>query len=480
MAGGSLKASLLRILAFPVLINGVIAIACFTSLGTILGWQSPERASMPIWLGNGLPFVQFLTLAYLLDRLIHWLASGTALPRLGVQLVSVVIYFSALAFAVSLVLGESLGTLLAASGIVGLAIGFAVRGLLADLFSGIVLHLDSHLSPGDWIDMNHRGREISGKLIDIQWRAVVIADRMENLVLIPNSEFTTTHVINRSRPTSATEYGAALPIGSEYDRARITQILETALARVVADGTILSKPGPYVRVGGLDNGLITYRMFYCVDPSKTAPPRAQSAVLGTSMDFLKSAGISLYPVRRTQYRRQLAPGHDRGTETEVRLGALANVPLLEVLSQSELQTLAEHAQLRRFAAGRTILRQGEDGDSMMVVVQGRLKVSIPDEQGGFRDVATIWPGECIGEMSLLTGEPRSATVTAQDAVTLYEVDKAALAPILQANPSQVDHLAAIIQRRRASGQDNSHAANAEQTTDAAKSLIGKIKKFFVL
>ncbi len=406
------------------------------------------------------------------------------------------LYFTAVAAAINLVFGESLGTILAASGIAGLAIGFALRGLLADMFSGIVLQLDSSLSIGEWIDVTHRGKEINGRLVDIQWRAVVIADRMENLVLIPNSEFTAATVVNRSRPAAASEYGAMLPVSSDYERGRVVAILETALARVTADGTILAKPGPYVRVGGLENGLVQYRLFYCVDPGRTAPPRAKSAVLSAAIDFLKSAGLHLYPVARTEFRRQALPGDDRYSELNIRLEALANVALLSVLSPEELRVLADASTFHQLPTGHSVLRAGETGDSMMVVAEGRLDVTIdgprdntidnPSDNPGDgaatrQTVATVWPGEYVGEMSLLTGEPRSATVTTVGRTSLFEIHKDALAPILEANPGVVARIAAIVAQRRAAMLDHDPGRHvADKALAAAEPLMARIRHFFRL
>ncbi|MFO1424518.1 MAG: mechanosensitive ion channel family protein [Candidatus Competibacteraceae bacterium] len=465
-----------RALLWPLTINAMAAAVCAALFGSAVGWNSVTRTGYSPWIGNGLPFLQILAMAFLANRLLHVVTSGTTLPKLGLQLVSVLVYFLAIAVSVSFVFNESLGTLLAASGIAGLVVGFAIRGLLADLFSGIVLHLDSNLTVGDWVDVSLRGKEFRGKVLDIQWRTVVITDRSENLVLIPNSEFVAATVVNRSRPTIATEYGATLAVGSEYDRRRVVAILETALARVTTEGSVLKHPAAYVRVGGLEGGLVLYRMFYSVDPGTTAPLRAQSTVIGTAIDFLKAAGIHLYPIQRTHHCRPTLPGYDRHTEADIRQQTLANVRLLSVLSHDELRLLAEATTLRSFRHGQTVMRAGEAGESMMVVVEGRLEVTTDGLEGPIV-VATLWPGECVGEMSLLTGAPRSATVIAAGDVFLFEVDKAALAPILAANQSLVKNIATLIETRHA-GNGNSDVSDISGSKP--ETLLTKIINFFRL
>jgi small-conductance mechanosensitive channel/CRP-like cAMP-binding protein len=465
-------------LALPLGLNLAIAGTCNVLLGAPLGWLAPGRSDYPSWIGNVIPFLQILALGYLLERGIRLVLSRTGTPQLALQLIAAIVYFGAVALSVRIVFDESLGTLLAASGIVGLAVGFAVRGLLADLFSGIVLHLDDSLSIGDWVDVALRGREISGRLRDVQWRAVILADRSGNLVLIPNSEFAAATLTNRSRPQATTEYGGYLRVGSEYDRGRVTQILETALAKVTSDGLILPDPAPYVRIGGLDEGTVIYKMFYWLDPGMTSPPRAQSAVLGTGIDFLKAAGIQLYPIHRTHISRPALPGQDRLSEDVPRQNALSNIPLLASLSHDELNSVVQHAHIRLFSAGTVILRQGDSGDSMMVVSEGCLEVSIQGEAGATM-VARLWPGECLGEMSLLTGAPRSATVTAASYVSLLEIGKEGLEPLLRANPLLIERLATTVEKRRRE-QSTLATRQGEDDKGAVRTLTSKIRSFFGL
>lgn len=468
-------------LLLPVALNAAIGTLCVVLFGSALGWTAENRAEYGPWIGNGLPFLQFMAVAFLVNQLFRTIIARLTvslpphrvIPKLALQLISTLIYGAFLGSSVSVVFDESVGAVLAASGIAGLAVGFAIRGLLSDIFSGIALHLDTSINAGDWMDVSVRSNHFSGRLIDIQWRTVVIADRSENLVFIPNSEFATAIVVNRSHPTKASEYGASLPVSIEYDRARVAELLENVLSRAVGDGTLLDQPKPYVRVGDIEAGSVLYKMFYCIDLNRMSPPRAQSAVLSLAIDFLKAAGIRLRPIHQTEYSRPGAPGRDRLTELEPRLRVLADVPLLAVLSQDELTELARHSAVNVFSAGEQVMRAGEDGDSMVVVLEGRLDVLVED-----RLVATLWPGECAGEMSLLTGSPRSATVTAAIATNLLEVPKSALTPILQSNPLLVERIAVAINKRKGAGKSSERQDDKPGDQRETSGLVSMIRMFF--
>lgn len=472
----------LRPLILPVLVNVALAVAASLVLQSWIGWHGPARGEYPTWIGNGLPFLQFMGIAFLVDRLLRAGAerlTGTRrMPRLALQLLTVVTYFTFVGASVGVVFNESVSAVLAASGIVGLAVGFALRGLLADVFSGIALHLDASLHSGNWIDLTLRGKEFSGRLVDIQWRTVVLADRGGNHILIPNSEFALGTILNRSQPLPPTEFSTILPIGSGYDRARVVAILENALARAVDSGIVLSHPAPYVRLAGLDGatGALSYRLTFSVDLDRSGQSKATSAVLSHAIDFLKAANLRLHPVSHAELSRPAAPGHDRFNEAEARLKVLADVPLLAVLSQAELAELAERAHVVPFSDGQAVMREGDEGESMVVVLEGRLAV-----RHGNRKVATLWPGECAGEMSLLTGSNRSADVMAEGAAVLLEIPKAALTPILEANPLQVERIATVVAKRQSSEQQHlgGFAETADHGADASP-LIARIRKFFRL
>jgi small-conductance mechanosensitive channel/CRP-like cAMP-binding protein len=471
-----------RGLAAPVAVNVVVALACYGLFGAATGWSAPGRAAFPSWFGNGLPLVQFLAMAYLANRVFRILSGNVlnggrpAIPLLGQQLISAVIYFSFAASSISVVFNESISGVLAASGIVGLAVGFAIRGLLADVFSGIALNLDPGLAPGNWLDVSVRGREVAGKLVEIRWRTVVIADRSENLVLIPNSEFATAFIVNRSHPAPATEYKATVPVGVENDTARVVAVLETALKRCVAEGALLEAPAPYVRLNEPAQGQIPYAMFYCLDLDRVSPAKGRSIVVGHAVNFLKAAGISLHPTSHAELGRPKSPGQDRHTEMATRLRVLADVPMLSVLSQAELHALAEASTVRFLSPGEPAMEAGEPGESMFVVVEGRLEVVVDE-----RPVATLWPGECAGEMSLLTGSPRSATVAAAGPACVLEVGKEALTPLLRTNPTLAERIAAVVEKRRArAAGSGSGARDSGRRKDDGDNLVSKIRRFFKL
>lgn len=119
-----------------------------------------------------------------------------------------------------------------------------------------------------------------------------------------------------------------------------------------------------------------------------------------------------------------------------------------VLDARQLDRLAEATKAVRFRRGEVLMRQNDLGSSMFVLVEGKVTVSV-HEPGGDRVVATLGPGEVVGEMSLITGDRRSATVKAKGKVAALEISKAALEPILAAEPKLAGRFAVVVEQRHA-------------------------------
>jgi len=474
-------------LILAILVNGMLMAAAYIATEHSFSWLASARAGLPVWKGYVLPIAQFLAFGYLLDRGFRFAvrhidsAKGPGarpFPRLAVQLVQIFIYFLMLAGVATKIFDQSVTGIIATSGIVGLVLGFGLRGLIADLFSGIALHLDTELNVGDWIDFSYRGKEMSGKLQDIHWRSVILHDRSGNVMMVPNSEFATAVVINRSRPKDLAEYFVSIALGNEYEAGRVLAVLEAVLQMLKDNRLVAASPRPRALVNKIEGGLLHYRMYFHL----TADPRdieeAQSAAIRHAVQFLKAAGIYIYPLLPGNYAPDKLPP-DRLQNEDVRCRILAGVPLFRALTEGQLHKLAEGMEVRRLVEGRVMMRKGESSDCMYVIAEGALEV-MAELGDSMTVIATLWPGEWVGEMSLLTGEPRNATVVARATSVVYVIGKPVMADLFERNPELIPVLAEIAGRRRKARSDGTRGDLP--TNDAAKtnSIVARIREFFGL
>jgi len=130
------------------------------------------------------------------------------------------------------------------------------------------------------------------------------------------------------------------------------------------------------------------------------------------------------------------------------LGALPETALLAGIPPAQLAGALEKMAARRFAAGTAVVREGESGDSLYLITDGRVEVETRDEAGERVLLGTLGPGDFFGEVSLLTSLPRTATVTAVTDLETLELSRAALVSLRAAYPD-LERALAESQRTRA-------------------------------
>jgi signal-transduction protein with cAMP-binding, CBS, and nucleotidyltransferase domain len=132
---------------------------------------------------------------------------------------------------------------------------------------------------------------------------------------------------------------------------------------------------------------------------------------------------------------------------------LAGTAIFSLLEPDEIDVLAHSARPLTFGPAERIIVQGDAGDSLFVVVDGSVEVFLRRTDGAEVNLGTRPHGAVLGEMSLLTGEPRSVTVRAVEGALVYELGRRQFEPILAARPELVDALEETMERRlRAQGE----------------------------
>jgi CRP-like cAMP-binding protein len=128
---------------------------------------------------------------------------------------------------------------------------------------------------------------------------------------------------------------------------------------------------------------------------------------------------------------------------------LKSIPIFaNVLNEEQIAALANRLGVTNFARGAVLMRQGEMGTSMFAIVSGAAEVSV-HVAGGKEKIATLGPGDIVGEISLMTGAYRNATVTATKAMSALEIAKPALQSVLADNPGLIPRFAGMIEQRQA-------------------------------
>jgi CRP-like cAMP-binding protein len=198
---------------------------------------------------------------------------------------------------------------------------------------------------------------------------------------------------------------------------------------------------------------------------------------------LKRQGITIpFPIRTLQIERRVAwPVHEDHDEARA---ILRDEPLFECLSDDQIDNLVKEARLNCFGRGENVIKEGAEGDSMFVLLRGAAHVSV-SKNGSSIPVATLSAGDCFGEMSLLTGERRTATVRAESDCYVLEIGKPVMAEVIRDSPDCLERLSELLARRKLENEGvlneaASQAQNDRKEHEYRASFLHRLRTFFEL
>ncbi len=404
--------------------------------------------------------------------------AGRPFPRLLLDVFNVVVLVVVALLALDHYFPGQLKTVLVTSTIASAAIGLALQDVLRGVVAGLVLQAESPFALGDWVQIS--GHE--GRVVQLNWRTASVLTRENNLVVIGNDKITGEDIVNFSRPDPRHAYDVFVGLGYECPPEQVKAVLLAAAGGVEG---IAPDPAPRAFVMSYDDFSVGYRLRYWIADPEVAP-RVRDRVLGRFWYGLRRAGMTIpFPIRDVNLRAvpEDAEARRRGAEREEAAAVLRPLALLAPLDDAQIDILAAGARRQDFASGEVLLRQGEPGDSLLVIRRGRLGIAARGADGGMVPVAERSAGEIVGEMSLLTGEPRSATVTALEESEIVEVGKALFAQVLLADPAIAEALSIILAHRVLEQKARVSAAGSAVSAASAApglrdELLGRIRRFF--
>lgn len=386
-------------------------------------------------------------------------ALGRPVPAILRTLTSLAVHLVALSCAVAFVFGQSVAAFLAALGAGGVVLGLALRGMVEDLFAGIAVNLDRVIGIGEWIRLaGGPDGEIIGRVRDIGWRCTQLETDDGILLLVPNGVLGREVVTNLSRPAEPTRQESTIVLDRGVPVERARRILAGAVEAARAERGFVADSRAAVLVGEPNDRGIPYVLRYWILPwNPLSPTTARDRVVSRALHDLDAAGIApaIEKSELSFARRGVAAaaGTAAGLTDGVaagRLRLLDRVPLFAGLEAAERERIAAAMRPVELAAGATLFEQDATGDTLYVVAEGAVEVLVRGAGGGRPSrVATLGVGEFFGEMSLLTGEPRRATVRAASGCLLYELARDTIERLVASRPSVSDTLSHTLALRRA-------------------------------
>lgn len=415
---------------------------------------------------NGARMVFWTGLAYLSVRLITFLLIDpllrerkTATPGFARDLLVVVLYGFALGGVLREIVGISLTQLLGTGAIAAAIVGLSLQETLGNLFAGIAMHLDPSFQEGEWIEVTGNvrggpGREtLIGRVEAMTWRTVQLRNDYGDTDFIPNRLIAQAIVTNLYVPTGLHKRVFKVIVEPNPDLHIAQEKLTIALAGVPHH--VYQRPEVVICGSELGGAVMECRYW-----TLGWRDSRRSLYLATRLacSVLPREGFSLLgPMGPTTAH----PAIPHPSEAHMK----------ELLERLQLpvhwaEDLRDKIMLRRLGPGEGVIREGDAGHSIFAVISGTLNVVKVAERtepytGLFWDtIATLGPGQWFGEASLLTGEPRNATVVTETACELMELPKAAFEASLKREPEVVHRLVDLMEGRAHAGDAHLPARKA--------------------
>src|SRR5438552_2708833 len=328
--------------------------------------------------------------------------------------------------------------LLAGSGVIAIIVGFAGQNLFAGIIGGISIQINRPYKVGDWLQVAERFAEV----MEINWRSTRLRTNDNIYLDIPNNVMVSHEIVNLHYPTEV--HAMRIRVGVEYKNP--PNLVKDALYRATSTAkNVLAQPKVKVFLVDFADHAVIYEIKYFMG-NHSRINETNDAVRTNVWYELKRQGITIpFPIRTLHVERKAAPlVQDDQAEA---LSILRGEPLFECLSDEQLDHLIKQARLNIFGRGEPVIEEGSPGDSMFVLLRGEANVLV-SKNGSTIQVATLNSGDCFGEMSLLTGEPRSATVRADRDCYVMEIGKPTMAEVLQSAPECLVQLSELLAQRK--------------------------------
>jgi small-conductance mechanosensitive channel/CRP-like cAMP-binding protein len=401
---------------------------------------------------------------------------GAAPPALLDSVVSVLAYGIGLGAIAHHWFGLELTPFLATSAVVGAVVGLALQDTLGNLFAGIALHTEAPFRVGDWVRVGDR----DGRVDQVSWRAMRLQTWDGDTLTVPNNEVARHSILNYSAPRSPHSRVATVGVNYHTPPNKVISVLAGLLEQVPG---VQPAPPPTIRIVGYHDFTIHYEVRYffaAYDEFR----RIEGEINRLIWYHFKRHGIEIpFPVRNVFLHHAQAPEAQEASATRLER-ALRQIDLFRPLSDEELSRAAARCRPLHYAAGERIIEEGAPGDSFFILDRGEVEVS--KEMGGVRrPLARLMEGQFFGEMALLTGEKRAATVVAATDVDLFTLDKTGFHDIIVGNPAiAVDISTILSERREALSQAEGDLTTRFQPTSSRGELkeriLDRIRGYFGL
>lgn len=380
--------------------------------------------------------------------------------------------------------GVNLSGIVATSAVVTAVIGFSLQDTLGNVMGGMSLQLERSIGVGDWV----RVGDVEGVVREIRWRQTSIETRNWDTVVIPNSQLMKSQVTvlgRREGRPKLHRMWVRFNVDFRHAPADVTDAVERAL-RAEPIPNVAGDPPPDCILYNFKESFGEYAVrYWLVDFARDDP--TSSEVRTRIYVALQRAGINLSIPAQSVFmtmESRLRSERKRQEERVRRAAVLKRVKVLEPLTDEERADVADRLTVAPFRRGEVITRQGSEAHHLYMITKGQVEVRVGGDNGTGRRVATLGPGDVFGEMALMTGEPRTATVHALTDVVCYRLSKDGFQDVLHRRPEIAEAISHLLAERKLELEAKTAGLSADamrdRMADTRGDLLRRIRNFFTL
>lgn len=368
--------------------------------------------------------------------------------------------------------GVDLSSLLATSALITAVIGLSLQETLGNTIAGLAMQAQPPFAVGDWIEID--GGRV-GQVTSVGWRSITIWTNDDVEISVPNGLLAKGAVTNYSRPSAAVRRTVRVSAPYTEPPHHVEAVLLDAIVGVPG---VLSIPAPQVITGSFGDSGIEYQLRFFISEFRVRDP-IDSLVRDRVWYAFRRENIKIPYPSRDIYVHAASDGRgseDADERVAERVAALSHVDFLADLPGDALRDLALGARRKPYAAGELVIEQGDTSDEFFVIRRGEVAVIVGDHE-----VCRLPEGGFFGEMSLMTGSPRSATIRAVTPCELVVVNKPSMQEVLETYPVVVERITAVLASRATSLHDAATRAGEPSGAPMGQpALVRRIRDFFKL
>lgn len=448
---GAVEAVLIFAKSHDILSSDQIAVGkkvvvLFSTLGTVILLR---------WLVADTPFA--------------FLRRYTAAPLIK-TLVTLFIYFGAGMTLLNQLFDINIKPLLTGSAVLTGVLALSLQETIKNLFTGLWINTERVVTKGDWIKIADR----EGQVLEVTWRTTRLLTKEGDCIYLPNRMLAEGVLENYTHPTSLHVIEVTVGAGYHHPPNNVKTILMDVAS---STDSVLKQPQPEILVANFGDSSINYRVRVWIDDYQKVSP-VKSELYSKIWYVFKRNNVEIpFPMRVAYIRTE-----EKASDTDSIVYSLKNIEFLSPLKEEQLIRVASFSKVEVFGAGETIVRQGEHGDTCYFIQSGSVEIMLRDEAGKERFIASLGAGQFFGEMSLLAGEPRKATVSAKEDCSCIVISSKAFHTIFNETPELAESLSDLLAKRYSELEEAHKAMSESEKIEAHKAakhnIMGKIKRFF--